>query len=250
MREFAFDRQSTNQPRLVISNLGEAVVFVLWRADIFPHRKLYPLTYVLCLCVSLFHNMQGPRQLASQSKQQQQQAGPPSSSTNRGRQQQQQQQSGRTNKLAASPRWNPNHKFIHLKDGKPIVPFEVVLRGKTGEERRRLMNEIAVDVQEWRRWRSAQAAERAEQRRRKEEQQQQKRFEGRRGGGSSSSGGSGSNSKPATPEEAWKQRLAQKRQAAAAAKKGGGGARGGAAGAWDKRGSGGSKQQGSKRLFK
>eukprot|EP00775_Hariotina_reticulata_P013702 gene13702-13824_t len=54
-------------------------------------------------------------------------------------------------------RWNPDHKFLHLKNGEPIVPFKELLKNKTGDERKRLLYEIAMDVKEWRRWRHAKA---------------------------------------------------------------------------------------------
>lgn len=123
--------------------------------------------------------------------------------------------------------WNPNHKFLHLKDGEPIVPFKQLLKGKTGDERRRLLYEIAMDVKEWRRWRHAKAVEKASKRRAKEE----RRLEADMQQGRSRS----APPKPSTPEERWQQKLRRKREKAA-----GGGDR-----SWDrndKRGSSGRKK--------
>lgn len=94
--------------------------------------------------------------------------------------------------------WNPNHKFIHIRNGEPIVPFKELLKGKTGDERRRLLYEIAMDQKEWKRWQHAKAVERSDKRRRKEEAQQRPGF---RDGLPPAS----------TPQEKWKQKVAKKR---------------------------------------
>jgi len=31
-------------------------------------------------------------------------------------------------------RWDPDHKFLHLKNGEPIVPFKELLKNKTGQQ--------------------------------------------------------------------------------------------------------------------
>jgi hypothetical protein len=98
-------------------------------------------------------------------------------------------------------RWNPDHKFIHLRNGEPIVPFKELLKGKSGEERNKLLYEIAMDVKEWRRWRHAKAVAKAAKRREKEARNL---AAGKRP------------FQPATPEERWKQKVAKRRGKAAA----------------------------------
>jgi hypothetical protein len=93
-------------------------------------------------------------------------------------------------------RWNPDHKFIHLRNGEPIVPFKELLKGKSGEERNKLLYEIAMDVKEWRRWRHAKAVASAAKRR---EKQARALAAGK------------TPFQPATPEKRWKQKVAKKR---------------------------------------
>ncbi|KAF8072921.1 DEAD-box ATP-dependent RNA helicase 39 [Scenedesmus sp. PABB004] len=106
---------------------------------------------------------------------------------------------------AQEARWNPEHKFLHLRDGQPIVPFKELLAGKGGDERKRLLYEIALDVKEWRRWRHARAVARAAKRRAKDDAA----AAAPRGGGG---GGGGAPRRPAEPEERWKAKVAQKRR--------------------------------------
>jgi hypothetical protein len=97
-------------------------------------------------------------------------------------------------------RWNPDHKFLHLRNGEPIVPFKELLKDKSGEERNKLLYEIAMDVKEWRRWRHAKAVAKASKRREKEAR------------------ALASGKKPiqlATPEERWKQKVAKRGKKAA-----------------------------------
>jgi hypothetical protein len=94
--------------------------------------------------------------------------------------------------------WNPNHKFIHIRNGQPIVPFKELLKGTTGDERRRLLYEIAMDQKEWKRWQHAKAVEKADKQRRKQEAKRQAEF---RDGLPPAS----------TPQEKWRQKVARKR---------------------------------------
>jgi hypothetical protein len=94
-------------------------------------------------------------------------------------------------------KWNPDHKFLHLRNGEPIVPFKELLKGKTGEERKRLLYEIAMDVKEWRRWRHANAVAKAAKRREKQARDL--------------AAGKQTRNYNATPEERWKQKIANKR---------------------------------------
>lgn len=100
-------------------------------------------------------------------------------------------------------RWDPTHKFIHLnpRDGEPYVPFKELLKGKTGDERKKLLYEIAMDVKEYRRWRHARAVAAAAKKKSKEQQQQQQR-----------SAAYSRRQQGATPEKRWKQKVMKKRQ--------------------------------------
>lgn len=98
-------------------------------------------------------------------------------------------------------RWNPEHKFLHLRNGEPIVPFKELLKGKNGDERKRLLYEIAMDVKEWRRWRHAKAVAKAAKRRAKEGRPQT-----HAAGGEQSSKGSGD------PEQRWRERMDKRRK--------------------------------------
>ncbi|KAF6266680.1 P-loop containing nucleoside triphosphate hydrolase protein [Scenedesmus sp. NREL 46B-D3] len=109
-------------------------------------------------------------------------------------------------------RWNPDHKFLHLRNGEPVVPFKDLLQGKAGEERKKLLHEIAMDVREWRRWRHARAAAKAGKRREKEAQVV-------------AAGKKAPRQHQETPEERWKQKAAKKRNKGAST--------------WGERGSGG-----------
>lgn len=93
--------------------------------------------------------------------------------------------------------WNPNHKFIHIRDGKPIVPFKELLKGTSGDERRRLLWEIAMDQKEWKRWQHVKAVDKAD----KNRQRQTARQEADR-----------RPPPPTTADEKWKQKVAQKKK--------------------------------------
>jgi uncharacterized membrane protein YgcG len=93
-------------------------------------------------------------------------------------------------------RWNPDHKFIHLRNGEPIVPFKELLKGKSGDERKELLYEVAMDVKEWRRWRHAKAVAAAAKRREKDAR---------------ALAAGKVLAPPRTPEERWKQKVAKKR---------------------------------------
>jgi hypothetical protein len=84
-----------------------------------------------------------------------------------------------------------------LRNGEPIVPFKELLKGKTGEERKRLLHEIAMDVKEWRRWRHAKAVAKSEKKKEQAARDMAAGKEPRRFAG--------------TPEERWKQKIAKKR---------------------------------------
>jgi hypothetical protein len=129
--------------------------------------------------------------------------------------------------------WNPNHKFLHIRNGEPIIPFKELLKGKAGDERRRLLYEIAMDQKEWKRWQHAKAVERSDKQRRKAEAKQPSGF---RDGLPLAS----------TPQEKWKQKVAKKRarQWEEEQQERGGGQGGGAS--WMGRG----RQSGRSQLFK
>ncbi|WIA29127.1 hypothetical protein OEZ86_011638 [Tetradesmus obliquus] len=109
-------------------------------------------------------------------------------------------------------KWNPEHKFLHLRNGEPIVPFKDLLKGKTGDERKKLLYEIAMDVKEWRRWRHAKAVARASKRREKT--------------GRDMAAGKAP-PRYETPEERWQQKIKKKRDRAAPSEWQGRGRRGG-----------------------
>lgn len=97
--------------------------------------------------------------------------------------------------------WNPDHKFIHIsaKDGKPHIPFKELLQGKVGDERRRLLYEIAMDQKEWRRWRHAKAVEKADKKRVKRRAEEEAGLRERMP------------AKPSSAQEKWQQKVAKRR---------------------------------------
>jgi hypothetical protein len=103
--------------------------------------------------------------------------------------------------------WNPDHKFIHIKNGEPIIPFKELLKGKAGDERRKLLWEIAMDQKEWRRWRHAKAVEKRSKNKAKFEAQQRQEDAARQ-------------PKPSTPQEKWRMKVAKKQMRKAAEARG------------------------------
>lgn len=137
--------------------------------------------------------------------------------------------------------WNPNHKFIHIssQSGEPLVPFKQLLKGKSGDERRRLLWEIAMDVKEWRRWRHAKAVDKSHKKREKGARELDDRLKQM---------GQAAGPKPKDPEERWKWKMAQKqgvRYKGSSDPAGGSSSRGKSGG-----GGSGSTKGGQRRLFK
>lgn len=125
----------------------------------------------------------------------------------------------------------------YLLPGVPIVPFKELLKGKTGDERRKLLYEIAMDQKEWRRWIHAKAVEKSDKKRQKmlakEQQDNASRYYP---------------PPPSTPQEKWQQKVVRKRakqRAAEHQQQGGGGGGGGGAGNSGR----GRQQSGRKQLF-
>jgi hypothetical protein len=120
----------------------------------------------------------------------------------------------------------------------PIVPFKELLKGKAGDERRKLLYEIAMDQKEWRRWIHAKAVEKSDKKRQKRMAREQQE-------------GASRNypPPPSTPQEKWKQKVARKRakQWEEQQQQGGGGGRGGGGSSapWSGRG----RQSDRKQLF-